>query len=131
MTALSLEAFIIRLFREKNTAGFVKAFSDTPEQFTSGLYPLKSIMKELQLRNVHIYPRFHEEVKNSLERRKADVVELYQELPESMKDIHHAIVQCMTATLAELKRSNTSVCNIMNNLADGLTSFLYSLNLTI
>lgn len=128
MTALSLEAFIIRLFREKNTTGFVKAFSDTPEQFTSGLYPLKAIMKELQLRNVHIYPRFHEEVKNSLERRKADVVELYQELSESMKDIHHAIVQCMTATLAELKRSNALASSIMSYFTDSLTSFLYSLN---
>ena len=109
MTGLSLEAFVIRLFREKNQDGFVKAFSDNPEQFTSGLYPLKAIMKELQLRKVHIYPRFHEEVKKSLERRKADVVELHQELSESMRDIHQAIVQCMTVTLSELKRSNTNV----------------------
>ena len=71
--------------------------------------PLKNIMKELQLRKVHIYPRFHEEVKASLERRKADVVELYQPLTESMKDIHGAIVQCMTTTLGELKRSNATV----------------------
>lgn len=109
MTALSLEAFVIRLFREKNQDGFVKAFSDNPEQFTSGLYPLKAIMKELQLRKVHIYPRFHEVVKESLGRRKADVVELHQELSEPMNDIHHAIVECMKATLSELKRSNTNV----------------------
>ncbi|KAL5529182.1 hypothetical protein ACEPAG_5156 [Sanghuangporus baumii] len=109
VTALSLEAFIIRLFREKNLDGFIKAFSDNPEQFTSGLYPLKAIMKELQLRKVHIYPRFHEVVKESLGRRKADVVELHQELSESMNEIHQAIVQCMTATLSELKRSNTNL----------------------
>jgi len=71
--------------------------------------PLKNIMKELRLRKVHIYPRFHEEVKTSLERRRADVVELSQPLTESMSDIHGAIVQCMTTTLAELKRSNTTV----------------------
>jgi DNA excision repair protein ERCC-4 len=53
--------------------------------------------------------RFHEEIKKSLERRKADVVELSQNLTESMADIHHAIIQCMTSTLAELKRSNTTV----------------------
>ena len=109
MTGLSLEAFIIRLYREKNKDGFVKAFSDAPDHITSGLYPLKSIMKELQLRKVHIYPRFHEEVKESLERRRADIVELHQHLSEHMSDIHQAIVQCMTATLAELKRANTSV----------------------
>jgi DNA excision repair protein ERCC-4 len=53
--------------------------------------------------------RFHETIKKSLERRKADVVELSQGMTESMADIHHAIIQCMTATLAELKRSNTSL----------------------
>lgn len=109
VTALSLEAFIVRLYREKNQKGFLKAFSDQPEHITSGMSPLKNIMKELQLRKVHIYPRFHEEIKSSLERRKADVIELYQPLSESMADIHHAIVQCMTTTLAELKRSNATV----------------------
>jgi DNA excision repair protein ERCC-4 len=125
VTALSLEAFIVRLYREKNRQGFLKAFTDQPEHITSGMSPLKNIMKELQLRSVHIYPRsvstaracfqyliplrFHEEIKQSLERRKADVVELQQHLTEPMSDIHHALLQCMNATLAELKRSNTSV----------------------
>ncbi|KAG2342616.1 hypothetical protein BDR05DRAFT_1060084 [Suillus weaverae] len=109
VTALSLEAFIVRLYREKNKAGFLKAFSDQPEHITSGMSPLKNIMKELQLRRVHIYPRFHEDVKNTLEARKADVIELYQHLTEPMEAIHHAIVQCMTVTLSELKRSNKTL----------------------
>ncbi|KAG3229987.1 hypothetical protein P692DRAFT_201761852 [Suillus brevipes Sb2] len=109
VTALSLEAFIVRLYREKNKAGFLKAFSDQPEHITSGMSPLKNIMKELQLRRVHIYPRFHEDVKNTLETRKADVIELYQRLTEPMEAIHHAIVQCMTVTLSELKRSNKTL----------------------
>jgi len=109
VTALALEAFVIRLFREKNKQGFVKAFTDQPEHITSGLSPLKNIMKELQLRRVHIFPRFHETVKESLEIRKADVVELSQDMTESMAAIHHAIIQCMTGTLSELKRSNTTV----------------------
>lgn len=58
VTPLVLEAFIVRLFREKNKEGFVKAFTDQPEHITSGLSPLKNIMKELQIRNVHIYPRY-------------------------------------------------------------------------
>ncbi|OJA12366.1 hypothetical protein AZE42_04345 [Rhizopogon vesiculosus] len=109
VTALSLEAFIVRLYREKNKAGFLKAFSDQPEHITSGMSPLKNIMKELQLRRVHIYPRFHEDVKNTLEARKADVIELYQRLTEPMEAIHHAIVQCMTVTLSELKKSHTTL----------------------
>ncbi|KAL1679123.1 hypothetical protein EV122DRAFT_263999 [Schizophyllum commune] len=109
VTALVLEAFIVRLYREKNKEGFLKAFTDQPEHITSGLSPLKNIMKELQLRKVHLYPRFQEGVKKALERRRADVVELSQEMTESMAEIHHAIIQCMTSTLADLKRSNTSL----------------------
>lgn len=128
VTPLVLEAFIVRLFREKNKKGFVKAFTDQPEHITSGLSPLKNIMKELQLRNVHIYPRsvlpisllcfktknpsrFHKDIKKTLERRQADVVELSQPLTEPMADIHHAIIQCMSITLSDLKRSNTTVCS--------------------
>ncbi|PPQ68865.1 hypothetical protein CVT24_007674, partial [Panaeolus cyanescens] len=109
VTALVLEAFIVRLYREKNRQGFVKAFTDQPEHIMSGYSPLKNIMTVLQIRNVHIYPRFHDEIKKSLERRRADAVELSQNLTESMSDIHHAIVQCMNSTLSELKRSNTKL----------------------
>ncbi|KAF9489165.1 hypothetical protein BDN71DRAFT_1491012 [Pleurotus eryngii] len=109
VTALVLEAFIVRLYREKNRTGFLKAFTDQPEHITSGLSPLKNIMKELQLRSVHIYPRFHQEIKKSLERRRADVIELSQPLTTSMSEIHQAIIQCITITLSELKRSNTSL----------------------
>jgi DNA excision repair protein ERCC-4 len=48
-------------------------------------------------------------VKDSLERKRADVVEMYQPMTESMKEIHGGLVQCMSMTLAELKRSNTTV----------------------
>ncbi|KAJ7616307.1 hypothetical protein DFH06DRAFT_1239050 [Mycena polygramma] len=109
VTPLVLEAFIVRLYREKNTTGFLKAFTDQPEHITNGMSPLKNIMKELQLRTVHIYPRFQEDIKKSLERRRADVIELSQNMSESMADIHHAIIQCMTATLGELKRSNSTL----------------------
>ncbi|KAJ7088830.1 hypothetical protein B0H15DRAFT_840898 [Mycena belliarum] len=112
VTALVLEAFIVRLYREKNKTGFLKAFTDQPEHITNGMSPLKNIMKELQLRTVHIYPRFQEDIKKTLERRRADVIELSQNMTESMADIHHAILQCMTATLGELKRSNLTAGQI-------------------
>jgi DNA excision repair protein ERCC-4 len=53
--------------------------------------------------------RFHEDIKDTLETRKADVIELYQHLTEPMAAIHHAIVQCMIVTLSELRRSHTAV----------------------
>ncbi|KAH8834013.1 hypothetical protein DL96DRAFT_1521655 [Flagelloscypha sp. PMI_526] len=109
VTALALEAFIVRLYREKNKDGFLKAFTDQPEHITSGLSPLKNVMKELQLRRVHIHPRFQEDVQQSLQEHRADVVEIGQPMTESMTTIHGAILHCMNATLADLKRSNTSL----------------------
>jgi DNA excision repair protein ERCC-4 len=52
---------------------------------------------------------FHQVVKDSLERKRADVVELYQPMTEFMKEIHGGLVQCLSMTLSELKRSNTTV----------------------
>ena len=58
VSALSQEAFIVRLLREKNEVAFVKAFSDQPEHVTSGLAPLRNIVRELRVQHVHIYPRY-------------------------------------------------------------------------
>ncbi|THH30533.1 hypothetical protein EUX98_g3669 [Antrodiella citrinella] len=108
VTPTSAEAFIVRLYREKNTTGFLKAFSDDPEHITSGLSPLRTIMKELQLKKVHVYPRFHQDVIECLGRDRS-VLQLTIDMTEYMSEIHGAIVQCMNTTLSELKRSNTSL----------------------
>jgi DNA excision repair protein ERCC-4 len=52
---------------------------------------------------------FHAQVQENLERRKADVVELFQPLSPSMDELQTALIECMDATLAEIRRSNTSV----------------------
>ena len=52
---------------------------------------------------------FHADIKDSLDRKTPDIVELHQEMTEAMSEIHHAIVQCMSTTLAELKRANTAL----------------------
>ncbi|KAG7090371.1 hypothetical protein E1B28_009490 [Marasmius oreades] len=105
ISPLHIVSFITRLYREKNTTGFLKAFTDQPEHITSGLSPLKNVMKELGLRRVSIYPRFHQNIKDCLERKRADVVELAQNLTESMAEIHGAIVHCMNMILSDLRRS--------------------------
>ncbi|KAI0077545.1 hypothetical protein K474DRAFT_1707288 [Panus rudis PR-1116 ss-1] len=107
-TPTSAAAFIVRLFRERNQNGFLKAFSDQPEHITSGMSPLRTIMKELQLRKVYIYPRFHQEVIECLGRDRS-VLQLTIDMTEAMSEIHGAIVQCMSTTLSELKRSNTNL----------------------
>lgn len=109
VTPTSLEAFIVRLYRQVNRKGFLKAFSDEPESFSYGLSPLAGVLKTLCMRRVHLWPRFHEKVHESLGQRKADVIELYQPLTPLMSEIQSAIVECMQATLNELRRSNANV----------------------
>ncbi|GAA5867416.1 hypothetical protein JCM1840_002131 [Sporobolomyces johnsonii] len=106
VTPTSQEAFIVRIYRKANKIGFLKAFSDQPESFTFGLSPLQTTLMQLKIRDVIICPRFHESVDNDLQKRKADVIELYQPLTPAMLDIQTAIIECMEATLSEIKRSN-------------------------
>ncbi|GAA93837.1 uncharacterized protein L969DRAFT_92247 [Mixia osmundae IAM 14324] len=101
--------FIVRKFREKNKVGFLKAFSDQPELFTHGIAPLEGTLKALKIRQVFLYPRFHELIKKDLETRKADLAELCVGLSEAMQEIQQAIFECMTATINELKRSHLTI----------------------
>ena len=52
---------------------------------------------------------FHEDIKQSLERRSADVVQVAAPMTEMMRDIHVAIIQCIEAVLGDLKRNNGDV----------------------
>ncbi|KAF1830368.1 DNA repair endonuclease XPF [Decorospora gaudefroyi] len=107
VVATSLEAFILRIYRQKNKAGFLKAFSDTPEPFTTGFAPLTNMMKNLFLQKPALYPRFHVAVANSLEgRKKAEVIELEVPMTEAMQDIQNAVLACVEASISELKKAN-------------------------
>ncbi|KAK4635214.1 DNA repair protein rad16 [Fulvia fulva] len=110
VAATSLEAFIVRLYRQKNKAGFLKAFSDSPEPLTSGFQPLTSILKNLFLRKPLLYPRFHVTVAKSLEgKRKAEVIELEVPMSDAMKDIQNALLECIDVSISELKKGNTGI----------------------
>ncbi|CAO2650927.1 Nn.00g092240.m01.CDS01 [Neocucurbitaria sp. VM-36] len=107
VVATSLEAFILRIYRQKNKAGFLKAFSDTPEPFTTGFAPLTNMMKNLFLQKPALYPRFHVSVANSLEgRKKAEVIELEVPMTEAMQDIQNAVLACVEVSISELKKAN-------------------------
>ncbi|OLL25916.1 DNA repair protein rad16 [Neolecta irregularis DAH-3] len=109
VVATSTEAFILRIFRQNNKVGFIKAFSDNPEPFTTGFSPLSNMMRHLFLRKVYLWPRYRLEVAKSLENRRAEVIELEVNITESMRDIQNAILECIEVCLAELKRSNSQV----------------------
>jgi DNA excision repair protein ERCC-4 len=110
VVATSLEAFILRIYRQKNKAGFLKAFSDTPEPFTTGFAPLTNMMKNLFLQKPALYPRFHVAVAKSLEgRKKAEVIELEVPMTDAMQDIQNAVLECVEASISELKKANPGI----------------------
>jgi DNA excision repair protein ERCC-4 len=100
---------ILRIFREENEQGFIKAFSDRPESFVTGFAPLQNTMKALFLRKVHLWPRFQLTVSENLSKVDGNVVELRQPMTEAMDTIQQCLVECMEATLAELRRTNPHV----------------------
>lgn len=110
VVATSLEAFILRIYRQKNKSGFLKAFSDSPEPFTSGFSPLANMMKNLFLQKPSLYPRFHLAVAKSLEgRKKAEVIELEVPMTDAMRDIQLAVLECVEVSISELKKANSGI----------------------
>ncbi|KAL6072820.1 DNA repair endonuclease XPF, variant 2 [Balamuthia mandrillaris] len=102
----SMEAFILRLFRQSNKTGFIKAFSESPEAFASGFCKVEAIMKNLYVKRLYLWPRFHLTVAESLEKHQPEVIELEQPLTDTMQQIQEAIVKVMEACLQELRSTN-------------------------
>jgi len=110
VVSTSVEAFIVRVFRQYNKIGFLKAFCDAPEPLISSYAPLASMMKNLFLRRPSIWPRFHASVAQSLEgRRKAEVIELEVPMSEAMLTIQQAVLECIEASISELRKTNSGV----------------------
>ena len=107
---MSLEAFILRIYRQQNKFGFLKAFSDNPESLITGFAPLATMMRNLFLRKPSLWPRFHVTVAKSLEgRKKAEVIEFEVPMTEAMRDIQNAVLECVEVSIAELKKTNSSL----------------------
>ncbi|KAB5560121.1 hypothetical protein GE09DRAFT_998079 [Coniochaeta sp. 2T2.1] len=122
IVATSLEAFILRIYRQKNKVGFLKAFSDNPDPFTIGFSPLAGMMRNLFLRKASLWPRFHMTVAQSLEgKKKAEVIELEVPMTDAMKEIQAAIMECVEISIHELKKGNTGLEMEDWNLDSALT----------
>ncbi|KAI9771558.1 MAG: hypothetical protein M1835_006422, partial [Candelina submexicana] len=110
VVSTSTEAFVIRIYRQRNKLGFLKAFSENPEPFTTGFSPLATMMRNLFLRKPTLWPRFHLTVAKSLEgRKKAEVIELEVPMTDAMRDIQNAIMECVEVSIGELKKANTGL----------------------
>ena len=109
------EAFILRLFREKNKKGFIKAFSGSPIAFTTGFCQINRVMRSLFVRNLNLWPRFHANVVESLKENTPEVIELHVEMTQNMHTTQTAILDLMSFTLQELKRLNPSLNGTFSN----------------
>ncbi|XP_055032647.2 DNA repair endonuclease XPF [Misgurnus anguillicaudatus] len=103
------EAFILRLYRQKNKTGFIKAFTDKPTSFTSGFCQVERVMRNLFVKKLFLWPRFQASVNTTLEKHKPDVVELHVSLTPAMRAIQSSILDIMNACLKELKRYNPTL----------------------
>jgi len=100
------DSFILRLYRQKNKEGFIKAFSASPIFFSTGFCQVERVMKNLFVRHLHLWPRFHKNVSTSLEAAKPEVVELHLQMTKKMKEIQTCILELISFTVKEIKRLN-------------------------
>ncbi|XP_068610798.1 DNA repair endonuclease XPF [Brachionichthys hirsutus] len=103
------EAFILRLFRQKNKTGFIKAFTDKATAFCSGFCQVERVMRNLFVKKLYLWPRFHASVNAALDKHKPEVVELHVSLTPAMRAIQSSILDIMNACLKELKRYNPTL----------------------
>uniref|UniRef100_A0A7N6A5Q1 DNA repair endonuclease XPF n=1 Tax=Anabas testudineus TaxID=64144 RepID=A0A7N6A5Q1_ANATE len=103
------EAFILRLFRQKNKTGFIKAFTDKATAFSSGFCQVERVMRNLFVKKLYLWPRFQVSVNTALDRHKPEVVELHVSLTPTMRAIQGSILDIMSACLKELKRYNPTL----------------------
>nr|CAB3243315.1 DNA repair endonuclease XPF [Phallusia mammillata] len=106
MADTSMEPFIMRLFRQKNKEGFIKAFTDSPVALTGDYSKLEKVMKNLFVGKVFLWPRFHSSVIACLEKHKPEAIEISVDLTPSMRKIQTSLLEIVAACLKELKANN-------------------------
>lgn len=123
---LSYETMAIRLFREKNNEGFVKALSDSAYGFTrskgksladSGITKhLDKVMSLLCINNIFLWPRFEENVQQSLGEGPR-IIELEIDMTPKMKIIKTNIINLMKKAISAIQNTHKEV-----DLGDDITS---------
>eukprot|EP00117_Sycon_ciliatum_P008410 scpid67245/ scgid11121/ DNA repair endonuclease XPF; DNA excision repair protein ERCC-4 len=106
---MSLESFILRLYRERNKTGFIKAFSEYPHLFTSGFCQVEKVMQNTFVEKLFLWPRFHASISLCLEKHQPEVIELHQKMTAPMVHIQAALIDLLHNCLQQLKRASPSV----------------------
>lgn len=103
------EAFALRLYRQNNRTGFVKAFSQCAEAFTYGYGHVEKVMRNLFVRELYVWPRFHASVQRTLRPFESQCVELHVPISSHQQQIQANVLDIMNLMVKELKRINRFV----------------------
>ncbi|XP_013776603.1 DNA repair endonuclease XPF-like [Limulus polyphemus] len=101
------EAFILRLYRQKNKKGFIKALSSNPCAFTRRFCQVERVMRNLFARQLYLWPRSHEVVNSSLEKIQPEVTEIHINMTASMQAIQTSLLDLMNVCVKEIKKINS------------------------
>lgn len=100
------EAFALRLYRQSNKTGFVKAFSNVAEAFTYGYGHIEKVMRNLFVTELFIWPRFHATTRKALKQFEPTVIELHIPMTDKMIAIQTNLLDVMNYLVKEVKRTN-------------------------
>ncbi|XP_011868390.1 PREDICTED: DNA repair endonuclease XPF [Vollenhovia emeryi] len=100
------EAFALRLYRQHNKTGFIKAFTNSSLAFTVGYLQVERVMKALFVKKLYLWPRFHTTINNCLSKHEPDVIELHVQITPKMQSIQGTLLDIMNYIVKELKRIN-------------------------
>ncbi|XP_063621572.1 DNA repair endonuclease XPF isoform X1 [Cydia splendana] len=103
------EAFALRLYRQHNKTGFVKAFSSSPISFTFGYHQVEKVMRAVFVTELFLWPRFHGTIIQCLKKRQAEVVELHVPLSSNVNHIQMCLLDIMNYTVKQLKSVNRTL----------------------
>ena len=104
------EAFILRMYRQKNKTGFIKAFSASPVSFTTGFCQVERVMRGLFVRNLYLWPRFHTDVVATIKQTtQPEVIELHINMTKEMMTIQTSVLDLINFSMQEIRRLNPSL----------------------
>lgn len=103
------EAFALRLYRQLNKTGFIKAFSNSAEAFTYGYGHIEKIMRNIFVKELYLWPRFHLLIQKSLKAFDPQVIEFSIPMTHKMTQIQTHILDIMNYLVSELTRTNKYV----------------------
>uniref|UniRef100_A0A8W7PUW3 DNA repair endonuclease XPF n=1 Tax=Anopheles coluzzii TaxID=1518534 RepID=A0A8W7PUW3_ANOCL len=103
------EAFALRLYRQRNKVGFIKAFSRNVEAFTYGYGHVEKVMRNLFVKELFIWPRFHMTIQRSLKPYEPGVVEIQIPMTQNMILLQTNLLDLMNYLVKSIKTLNRFV----------------------